>query len=86
MSVTISKEELAEWLARWALKPTDGARVLCIQKSKMSEYLSGERAVPPYVAAHIETFDQLAENKATKVIQKRLAIVPIGNYSKTSNH
>lgn len=72
-TVGISKEELAAWLARWALKPVDGAKVLCIQKSKMSEYLSGERTVPVYVAAHIETFDQLAENKATKLIQKRLA-------------
>lgn len=72
------KEDLAAWLARWALKPVDGAKVLCIQKSKMSEYLSGEREVPAYVAAHIETFDQLAEAKATKLIQKRLAKFPMG--------
>lgn len=72
-AVSISKEDLAAWLSRWALKPVDGAKVLCIQKSKMSEYLSGEREVPVYVAAHIETFDQLAEGKATKLIQKRLA-------------
>lgn len=72
-AVTISKEDLAAWLARWALKPIDGAKVLCIHKSKMSEYLSGEREVPAYVAAHIETFDQLPEGKATKLIQKRVA-------------
>lgn len=71
-SKTISPVELQAWLARWALKPVDGAKVLRIQKSKMSEYLSGIRPVPPYVAAHVETFDQLAEQKATKIIQKRL--------------
>lgn len=69
---SMTAEELQSWLSRWALKPTDGAKVLCIQKSKMSEYLSGERTVPVYVAAHIETFDQLADSKATKIIKKRL--------------
>lgn len=72
-NIRISKEDLLAWLTRWALKPADGAKVLHIQKSKMSEYLSGDRNVPPYVAAHIETFDMLAGNKATKLIQKRLA-------------
>lgn len=70
---TTTAEQLQAWLSRWALKPIDGAKVLCIQKSKMSEYLSGDRKVPAYVSAHIETFDNLAETKATKIIHKRLA-------------
>lgn len=69
---TMTDDELQAWLSRWALKPIDGAKVLRIQKSKMSEYLSGERTVPAYVAAHIETFDQLADSKATKIIRERL--------------
>lgn len=68
----MDKEELQAWLSRWALKPIDGAKVLRIQKSKMSEYLSGQRKVPEYVAAHTETFDELADTKATKIINKRL--------------
>lgn len=67
-----SPEELADWLSRWVLKPIDGAKVLHIHKSKMSEYLSGDRSIPPYIAAHMDTFDQLAESKAKKLIQKRL--------------
>ena len=69
---TMTGDELQAWLSRWALQPVGGAKVLRIQKSKMSEYLSGGRSVPDYIAAHIETFDQLAEAKATKIIQKRL--------------
>ena len=68
----LTQSELQEWLSRWALKPADGARVLCIQGSVMSKYLSGESAVPASVAAHIETFDQLVDSKATRLIQKRL--------------
>lgn len=66
-------EELKAWLLRWGLQDSDGAKVLRIQKSKMSEYLSGARKVPDYIAAHVETFDQLADTKATKLIKERLA-------------
>jgi len=40
----------------------------------MSEYLSkaSDRHLPEYIAAHIETFDQLAESKAKKIIENRL--------------
>jgi predicted transcriptional regulator len=69
----MSKEEMKDWLDRWNLIPSDGAKVLKIQKSKMSEYLSGDRKVPVYVAAHIETFDCLDKSKAKKLINKRLA-------------
>lgn len=66
-------EELKAWLLRWGLQDSDGAKVLRIQKSKMSEYLSGDRKVPDYIAAHVETFDQLADTKATTIIKERLA-------------
>lgn len=69
----MTSDELQAWLSRWALRPTDGAKVLRIEKSKMSEYLSGSRKVPRYIAAHTETFDNLAETKGTKLIQERLA-------------
>lgn len=68
----MTSEELQAWLSRWALQPADGAKVLSIQKSKMCDYLTGIHKVPDYIAAHVETFDQLAELKATKLIQKRL--------------
>lgn len=71
--------ELQAWLDRWALKASDGAKVLRIQRSKMSEYLAGKRAVPACLAAHIETFDALSELAATRTIKKRLAGVPTGN-------
>lgn len=69
------KDELLQgWLNKWGLSPTQGAKVLKIQKSKMSEYLSetSNRVLPDYIAAHIETFNQLAESKARKIIENRL--------------
>lgn len=69
------KDELLQsWLNKWGLTPTQGAKVLKIQKSKMSEYLSdtSNRVLPDYIAAHIETFNQLAESKARKIIENRL--------------
>jgi hypothetical protein len=71
--IPMSKEELQGWLDRWGLQASDGAKVLRIQKSKMSEYLSGSRKVPDYIAAHVETFDNLADLKATRLIKKRVA-------------
>lgn len=65
-------QELKAWLVRWGLQDSDGAKVLRVQKSKMSEYLSGNRKIPPYIAAHVETFDQLTDTKATKLIKERL--------------
>ncbi|WP_196161797.1 hypothetical protein [Reinekea sp. G2M2-21] len=68
----MESNELQDWLNRWGLQPSDGAKVLQIQKSKMSEYLSGTRKVPNYISAHIETLDNLADLKATRLIKKRL--------------
>lgn len=79
----MNKEELKNWLDRWNLIPSDGAKVLKIQKSKMSEYLSGDRKVPDYVSAHIDTFKYLSSTSAKKLIKERLIIVPNGNYNKS---
>ena len=68
----ISHLELNAWLDRWDLKATEGAKVLRIQKSHMSEYLSGLRPIPPYISAHVETFNLLAQTKAVSLIKKRL--------------
>ncbi|WP_063382190.1 hypothetical protein [Pseudoalteromonas luteoviolacea] len=69
-----NNELLAQWLENWKLTPTQGAKVLKIHKSKMSEYLSetSDRTLPIYVAAHIETFNLLAKGKAQKLIEERL--------------
>ena len=69
-----NNELLQQWLEHWNLKPIDGAKVLKIQKSKMSEYLSlkSNRNLPDYIAAHIETFNLLSPSEAQKIIQKRL--------------
>lgn len=69
----MSKEELQAWIDKWDLQPVEAAKILLINKSKMSEYLSGVRKVPVYIAAHAETFDLLAHSKAKKLIEKRLA-------------
>ena len=65
--------DLQAWLDAWELSPTDGAKVLKIQKSKMSEYLSESRTLPPYIAAHVETFNELSKSKGQKIIKKRLS-------------
>ena len=46
--------------------------MLRIHKSKMSEYLSSDRKIPEYISAHVETFDQLSDMKATRLIKERL--------------
>jgi hypothetical protein len=65
---------LQDWLKKWDLSPSQGAKILMIQKSRISEWLSDtcDRTLPPYIAAHIETFNELAESKARKIIQNRL--------------
>jgi predicted XRE-type DNA-binding protein len=67
-------EQLHNWLKKWGLTSSQGAKVLRIQKSKMSEYLSetSDRVLPSYIQAHIETFDQLSEVKARKIIENRI--------------
>lgn len=68
----LNTSNLQVWLDTWGLSPTDGAKVLKIQKSKMSEYLSESRPLPPYIAAHVETFNELSKSKAQKIIKSRL--------------
>lgn len=70
---------LQDFIKRWDLLPVEAAKVLRIQRSKVSEYLSEVRKLPPYIEAHIETFNQLTPAKAHKLIAKRLASVPKGN-------
>ncbi|GAB0154391.1 hypothetical protein [Marinobacterium sp. BA1] len=70
---------LEDFIKRWNLLPVEAAKVLRIQKSKASEYLSEVRKLPPYIEAHIETFNQLTPNKARELIAKRLGVVPKGN-------
>ncbi|MBF4374396.1 hypothetical protein EAY46_15110 [Vibrio anguillarum] len=73
MRFYLNASDLQAWLDAWELSPTDGSKVLKIQKSKMSEYLSGARPnVPPYILAHVETFNELSKIKAQKLIKKRL--------------
>lgn len=66
--------EIFKFLERWQLKPIHAAKVLKIQSSKMYEYMSGtsDRLLPDYIAAHIETFNQLSASEAKKLIEKRL--------------
>jgi hypothetical protein len=70
---------LQDFITRWDLLPTEAAKVLRIQRSKGSEYLTGVRKLPPYIAAHIETFNQLSPAKARDLIKKRLGNAPNGN-------
>ena len=69
-----NNELLKQWLDKWKLTPSEGAKILKIQKSKVSEFLNADndRELKDYIAAHIETFDLLAESKARKLIEKRL--------------
>lgn len=68
----MNSSDLQTWLDTWGLTPTHGAKVLKIHKSKMSEYLSESRPLPPYIAAHVETFNELSKAKAQKLIKLRL--------------
>jgi len=58
------------------LSPSDAAKVLCIQKSKMSEYLKGEKAggrkMPCYLIYSIEALQALSITKRKIIFKKRL--------------
>jgi len=69
--VKMTSKELKALLLRWRLQDSHGAKVLRTEKVKMNEYLSGDQNIPEYIAAHVETFDQLADTKATTLIKKR---------------
>ncbi|WP_415913439.1 hypothetical protein [Neptuniibacter sp. QD37_11] len=69
----IDLSEIKEFMDNWNLQPVEAAKVLKIQKSKLSEYASGARVTPPYILAHIETFNRLSEAQGKKLIHKRLA-------------
>lgn len=75
MSTDNNTNQLQLWLERWELSPSDGAKVLVYSKSKVSEILSEKvnKPIPPYIAAHIETFNMLSNNKAKALITKRLS-------------
>lgn len=76
----MTPEALGAWLDRWSLMPVEGAKVLKINKSKMSEYLKGAREVPVYIEAHIATFDSLSQTAARKIIKDRLDGEPRREY------
>lgn len=66
---------LGEWAKRWSLSPSDAAKVLCVQKSRISEWVrqGDEQRLPPYISAHIETFELLSDAQAKKLIKSRTA-------------
>ncbi len=68
----MQRERLFEWLKRWNLSPAQGAKVLRVSKSKMSEWLSesSDRQVPDYILAHLDSFDLLSNTNARKRIHK----------------
>jgi len=70
----MKNQVLESFIIKWELSPSQGAKVLRINKSKVSEYLSkkSDRTLPIYVEAHIETFNLLSEKTAKKLIEKRL--------------
>lgn len=65
---------LKKWLDNWKLTASEGAKVLGVNKSKMSEWLSetSDRTTPKYILFHVEIFDFLTKEKGQKTIQKRL--------------
>lgn len=69
-------ELLASWLRQWELSPSQGAKVLKIQKSKMSEFLNpnNSRKLPEYIAYHIDTFNHLEKAVARELINQRLSV------------
>lgn len=69
----LGKCVLTQWAAKWSLNPSDTAKVLCVQKSRISEWVrqGSEQRLPPYIEAHIETFDMLSDVKAKKIIKER---------------
>lgn len=66
---------LGQWAKRWFLSPSEAAKVLCVQKSRISEWIAQgeEQRLPPYISAHIETFELLSDAQAKKLIKSRTA-------------
>jgi predicted XRE-type DNA-binding protein len=70
----MKNRQLEIWLEKWGLNASEGAKVLGVQKSKVSEWLNenSERQPAAYVLLHLETFDLLTASKAKKLIEERL--------------
>ena len=69
----MSSSILSQFLERWELSKSNGAKVLKIQKSRVTEYLKEQKTIPPYILAHIETFNTLPKSSGKRLIEERLS-------------
>ncbi|WP_299194621.1 hypothetical protein [uncultured Amphritea sp.] len=68
--------KLVEFQEKWNLTVTGLAKVLGIQTSRSSDFLSGKRkAFPEYLSLHIETLNKLEEGQCKELIKKRVEAV-----------
>ena len=68
--------KLKNILKLWGYTPADAAKLLCIQKSKISEYLKGEnnggRKIPCYISNSINAHNLLSKQKRNALLKERL--------------
>ncbi len=65
-------EELKQALNAWQLNAAQGAKLLCLHTSKMSEYLEDVTRIPCAVAFSIEALQLLDDEVRQQLIEKRL--------------
>lgn len=83
----VGSKKLSSWLTIWGLTPTQGAAVLRFSKSKVSEILSNKtmKPLPPYIEAHIDTFQNLPIDVGYKIISEALMPIRIAKEKKEKN-
>lgn len=72
MAKTLEWPGLSRWLKRYRLNLGEGACVLCIRPSRMTEYKAGQ-TIPAYTHQHIRFISALSNHARRGLIRRRLA-------------
>ena len=74
----MTNRDLRKIIDQWGISSMEAARVLGIQKSKMSEYLKGEqsggRKIPRYIEFSVIAHNALPKRLRATLIKKRLKV------------
>jgi len=65
-------DELKNTFDAWQISAAQGAKVLCLHTSRVSEYLGDVSTIPCSVSFHVEALDLLERTQRAKLIAKRL--------------
>jgi hypothetical protein len=68
----MTAEELKQLMIRWELNAAQLAKVLCLHRNRMSEYLGGVSRIPCSLAYSMEALELLPARERRRLFEKRL--------------